>query len=37
MSIIQKVMLLGLAASFGSPINQRQTSDSVSGSIGFGL
>jgi hypothetical protein len=29
MSMIQKVMLLGLAASFSSPINQQQTPDSV--------
>jgi hypothetical protein len=27
--MIHKVMLLGLAASFGSPINQQQTPDSV--------
>ena len=29
MSMIHKVMLLGLAASFGSPINQQHTPDSV--------
>jgi hypothetical protein len=29
MSLIHKVMLLGLAASFSSPINQQQTPDSV--------
>jgi hypothetical protein len=29
MSMIHNVMLLGLAASFGSPINQQQTPDSV--------
>jgi hypothetical protein len=29
MSVIQKVVLLGLAASLSSPINQQQTPDSV--------